>query len=603
MKKTLLFISTVLTAVAVHSQVIVAGVSPSSIVANYTHTWADPADGWGTPDFNTPGIFVEDTLKLANDGVSGLNAQGNPVSASGCNALPTGSLAGKIAVVFRGDGTTNANNGACQFALKAYNAQQAGAVGVIIINRDPNEVIGMASGDSSASVTIPVVMLDLTDGLTLVSEMQNGPVVVFMGNKTGLFANDISLNANAALAPKGGMIHSLLAQNGTEFNFEIGANITNPGNQDQNNISLNAKVIAPDGSIVYDEIVTGLQLAAGDTTGIYVAPGEAATLPTFSLPSYQPGTYTLTYTADLGAADDYNNDNSLEFTFTINDSLFSYAAIDTSTNAMGAYNFYQPNSFQTSFSICTILKDPNASRVAATGVYFSAMKATGSAPIAGEEMRFYLYSWDDQFQDLNDTTNFPSGTWTLTERASGYYNYPNDSTEAANLEGKVVYGAFDTPFILEDNVRYMACVQTVNQDLYLGHGSQNYTLNTNLYLQPMFTIENDGDYFALGFGSDLPSALGIGLVDQASAGIEEKNTVNAVAYPNPASDKITISLKAEGNANVTVTDISGRVVLSKSEDLVNGKTDLNISSLNAGVYVVNVMLNNGKTAKLSVIKK
>jgi uncharacterized protein YceK len=124
MKKLLLSLSVILSASAASAQVIVAGVSPQNIVANYTHTWADPAGGWGTPDFTIPGTFVEDTLQLADDGSTGLNAQGNPVSASGCNALVTGSLAGKIAVVFRGDGTQNTNNGACEFGLKAFNAQK-----------------------------------------------------------------------------------------------------------------------------------------------------------------------------------------------------------------------------------------------------------------------------------------------------------------------------------------------------------------------------------------------------------------------------------------------------------------------------------------------
>ena len=83
MKKLLLSISVILTAAAANAQVIVAGVSPQSIVANYTNSWADPAGGWGTPDFNIPGTFVEDTIMLVDDGSTGTNAQGNPVSAEG----------------------------------------------------------------------------------------------------------------------------------------------------------------------------------------------------------------------------------------------------------------------------------------------------------------------------------------------------------------------------------------------------------------------------------------------------------------------------------------------------------------------------------------
>ena len=64
MKKLLLTISAVALSAATYAQVIVAGISPQSIVANYAHTWADPAGGWGTPDFNIPGTYVQDTLCL-----------------------------------------------------------------------------------------------------------------------------------------------------------------------------------------------------------------------------------------------------------------------------------------------------------------------------------------------------------------------------------------------------------------------------------------------------------------------------------------------------------------------------------------------------------
>jgi len=597
MKKLLLSLSVILSAVAASAQVIVAGVSPQNIVANYTHTWADPAGGWGTPDFTIPGTFVEDTLQLADDGSPGLNAQGNPVSASGCNALAPGSLAGKIAVVFRGDGTTNTNNGACEFGLKAFNAQNAGAVAVIVINRNPNEVIAMGAGANGANVTIPVVMIDLNDGATLVNEMANGPVVVFLGNKTGLFANDVALNANSALAPKGGMVHSLLAQNGTEFNFEVGASITNPGNQPQANVTLNAKITNPSGAVVYDNTTSVLSLAAGDTAGIDVFPGGTYTLPQFSLSSYSAGTYNLTYTLSLGGADEYDADNVLNFTFTFNDSVFSYSAIDNATNRMEASNFYRPSTNNQTYSICTVVQDPNASRVAATGVYFAATKAANTAPLDGEEMALYLYTWDDQFTDLN-YANFPANNaWTLTEVASGYYYYPSD------LQGEVVYGAFANPIVLQNNTRYLACVQTVNLDLYLGYGSQNYTWNTDIYLQPMFPNESDGTRFAVGFGSDLPSALGVALIDVNNIGLAESNVVDGIAYPNPANDKVTVSIEGEGVATLNVTDVSGKTVMMNSINLVGGKSDVDIASLESGMYIFNITLENGKSAQFNVVKK
>ena len=267
---------------------------------------------------------------------------------------------------------------------------------------------------------------------------------------------------------------------------------------------------------------------------------------------------------------------------------------------MSASNFYRPSTNNQTYSVCTVINDPNASRVAATGVYFAATTAataTGTTPLDGEEMALYLFSWDDAFTDLNDV-NFPVGTaWTLTEVASGFYYYPSD------LQGEVVYGAFNTPYVLVDNQRYLACVQTVNLDLYLGYDDQNYTWNTDYYLQPMFPNESDGTRFAVGFGSDLPSALGIGLIDKNSIGLAETDVIEGVAYPNPTTDKVTVSIEGEGLANLTVTDIAGRVAMSNIVSLTAGKAELNIANLEAGVYIFNVVLENGKTAQFNVVKK
>jgi hypothetical protein len=161
-----------------NSQILVRGISPASIANSYQFTWADPYSGWATPDFYTQGVFVEDTLMVVEDGSAGINPQGFPISQEGCNPL-INNLTGKIAVIYRNS---------CEFSLKALNAQNAGAVGVIIINNVPS-VVAMGAGANSANVTIPVVMLTPEDGAILVAEMANGAVVVSMGNRCSMNGN------------------------------------------------------------------------------------------------------------------------------------------------------------------------------------------------------------------------------------------------------------------------------------------------------------------------------------------------------------------------------------------------------------------------------
>ena len=581
MRKLLLTISALALTYMSNAQVIVAGVSPQPIVANYTHTWADPAGGWGTPDFNIPGTYVQDTLMLVDDGSQGTNAQGHPIAQEGCNPL-INNLTGKIAVIYRNT---------CEFGMKALNAQNAGAVAVIVINRDP-EVIAMGAGASGATVTIPVVMIQNSDGDAIVNQMANGAVVMFLGNKTGLYANDGGISPKAALLPKQAIVPSYIAQNGTEFNFDLGARVFNYGNQAQATVSLNAKITNPSGATVYDNNVTGLSIAAGDSTDVY--PGGTSTLPQFSLATYPAGTYTVTYTVGLGVADDYDADNILTSTFTISDSLYSYGQADATTGLPAGGNYYRPGTNNQTFSVCSVINDPNASRMSAQGIYFASTTSTASAVLlTGEEMALYLYKWEDAFADLNDAN---LGFTTLTEVASGFYYYPGD------LQGESVYGAFTTPANLEDNQRYLACVQTVNLNLYIGHeNATDYTWNESYYLQPMSPNESDGTYYAAGFGSDVPSSIAVKV--SSPAGINDLNTVEGMAYPNPATDLVTISIDGEGVASLTVTDVAGRVAMTNQVDLKAGQAELNIANLEAGVYIFNVVLENGKTAQFNVVKK
>ena len=583
MKKLLLTVSAIALSAATYAQVIVAGISPQSIVANYAHTWADPASGWATPDFNIPGTYVQDTLMIVDDGSTGLNPQGNPISAEGCNPL-INNLTGKIAVVFRNT---------CEFGAKALNAQNAGAVGVIVVNRNPGEVIAMGAGATGANVTIPVVMVDINDGLALIAEMANGPVVMFLGNKTGLFPNDGGISAGAALLPRQAMIPSQLAQNGTEYNFDLGARIYNYGNQAQNNMTFTATITNPAGATVYNNQVTGISLASGDSTD--VDPTQANNLPNFSLASYPAGTYTLTYTLGLSDGDDYDADNILTSTFTVTDSLFGYAQVDATTGVPKGGNYYRPGTNNQTYSACQVIDNANASRLKANGIWFSATTAAASGVLlTGEEMALYMYKWEDVFTDLNDA-NLAFNT--LTEVANGFYYFPGD------LQGETVYGAFTTPVALEDNQRYLACVQTVNLNLYMGHeNGTNLTWNEAYYLQPMAPNESDGTWYAAGFGSDLPSSLAIAVSDN-DVNVAELNTVAGKAFPNPANDLVTVAIEGEGTAQLTVTDVAGKVAMSASLNLAAGQDNVNIASLTAGLYIFNVTLENGKTAQFNVVKK
>ena len=582
----------------VKGQVVCSGVSPASIAGNYAFSWGTPANTWGSPDFNIPGTYVQDTLMLVDDGSIGNSIiSGVPLANYGCGTL-INNLSGKIAVVYRYDGGTAST--ICYMSEKALIAQNAGAIAVLIVNRpSAGADIGTGGLTVAPSVTIPVVLLNFNDGEILRAEMQNGPVIMFLGNKTGLFANDLALRTEAALIPKKGFFPTLLAQNQTEFNFDLGARICNPGNLPQGNVSLRATVTNPAGNLVYDNSVSAMYIDINDS--IDVAPGENFTLADFALSTYPVGTYTLTYTASMmdlnmtSIVDEYASDNSISYSFTISDSIYSAAKVDTANGLPNAKIFYRPSTNNQTYSICSVISDPNASRLAVEGLYFAAVKGTavpGDSLLTGEEISVYLYKWEDVFVDLNDP-GFGFGT--LTEVAQAYYYYPSE------LGYETVFAPFNEPIVLTDNDRYLACVQTVNTNVYFGHDNTNYTWNTDYYLQPICPNENDGAYYTNGFGLDIPNALGIKVMEPVTSANELTN-IKILAYPNPAMNSITIALKASGKIALTVTDISGKIVLNSTELLFNEKAEIDISTLESGVYLLKIRTNDGQTSQINVVK-
>ncbi|WP_279426289.1 S8 family peptidase [Anaeromyxobacter terrae] len=132
-------------------------------------------------------------------------------TADACNPLAPGSLAGKAALVRRGT---------CSFYQKALNAQNAGAVAVVLYNNAAGRVSPTVAGTSA--ITIPVVAVSAAEGAIINSRLAAGSVdltwTADLGsfpNSTGNLISDFSsygLSPDLALKPDlgapGGYIYS-----------------------------------------------------------------------------------------------------------------------------------------------------------------------------------------------------------------------------------------------------------------------------------------------------------------------------------------------------------------------------------------------------------
>jgi len=88
---------------------------------------------------------------------------------------------------------------------------------------------------------------------------------------------------------------------------------------------------------------------------------------------------------------------------------------------------------------------------------------------------------------------------------------------------------------------------------------------------------------------------------------EDASYLNStVVYPNPAKDQVNISLYADqdGEALITISDITGRQIISEMRNLNAGVniTSFQTADLSAGIYMVNVMVN-GKQQTTKFVKE
>lgn len=601
MKKLLLILVANSIALLTTAQIAVTGISPSSIAGNYVFSLGETNQSWGlTLNFNNAGVHVQGVLALVEDGTPGLNPQGNPLSQEGCNPLTNASeIDGKIAVIYRNT---------CDFGVKAKNAENAGAIAVIILNRDP-EAVGMNGGAVGATVEIPVVMLSSTDGLLLTTAMQDGDVEMFIGNKAGLNTTDLGLSHQQVVIPSYLGVHKLLAQDASELSFTPGLRIYNYGSDDQVDASVNVTIVGPAGEVYNETKTFSLDGVAGNAMdSVDYFPNTANAFPTFSLATYPVGIYTITYTLNpVGGTDAFLDDNTYVTSFAVNNDYISRAHLLPTTFKPNVTSLTRPAEGDTPLSevvYCQTFSNPNASRIALTGIEASISmdSVDASSSLNGKFVFADIFKWTNA-----------SEVYAANIGGSNLdYVYPNISSNLVTITAEGVrtdqFFPFEEPTTLEDNVMYLICLTDFGQQLNIGMDRDvDYNVTSTLteqWINPLRVVEASVPaWYRLGFGHDITPAFGIKAIDVNAVAIQEMKNLDGKVYPNPVSDAINMVIPLDGKATVEVTDISGRIVAAHDVNFLNNQASINVADLANGMFIVNVVYDNGAKTTFNVIKK
>lgn len=185
-------------------------------------------------------------------------------------------------------------------------------------------------------------------------------------------------------------------------------------------------------------------------------------------------------------------------------------------------------------------------------------------------------------------TNSANRTFVINNSGPGALTINNFNITGANASEFTLVSPPTTPLTLAASANLSITVQFAP----LAAGNRSATVNIN---------NNDFDEAAYNFKVEGTATLStVGIIENAS------NTDNTTIYPNPAKDKITITIDASNDktCNITIVDVTGKLVFEKKNQLLikgNNTLDVNTQGLVDGTYFVKINSgSNSKTTKLIV---
>lgn len=189
---------------------------------------------------------------------------------------------------------------------------------------------------------------------------------------------------------------------------------------------------------------------------------------------------------------------------------------------------------------------------------------------------------------------FPAHSQTQTNTAIGGFG-SLDARNLNNLAGKYKAG-YGTPFNLDE----------IPDNLLLDKSRITHVKLVDVVgsIEPEYgTTDSFGnlinDPYPTPFYSGGFDLTGVGVINQGTLSTDDFSALSFTVYPNPANDILNVALANEDVASITLYDVSGRKVLVST---LSGSQSFDISTLNAGIYFVEIATENARNVKQVIIK-
>jgi len=489
-----------------------------------------------------------------------------------CGGPAVNDLTGKIALIRRG---------ACTFSLKAYHAQQGGAIGFIICNNNaaaPTELVGMLGGDSASAVVIPGIFTSYQTCDVIASQIASGQTV------------NISF-----------LLPTIYNQFGPYSYHTPQSQVVSMGNIGVNVVNRDTANVA-----VGVEVKVDIAEPAGGTTSLSVTldiPPSTDTAIVFD--EYTPvdlGTYTMTYSAPALTADE------LTHTFVITDGIFALDNNDFSATGglseteegfLNAGLQFHMGSFYLSGS------NGGIAPYGAFAIHNPEAFATGTP--ADDEFQVFLFDAD------------PDGDGTVNGAAESYDDFQIVAFGSYQLAtdyqaDDLILVEFDDPATLKADGQYILSVQYDGGDNGSGispdfttTGVTNYPYYNSIVFGSSATAGDPPRLYMGGFTSGNNAVIRL-LTDEfvANKDLTKLDDAQVQIFPTVTSGdlNVALSLNQLSDVKMRIFDMNSRLMNAVSFDGVKEETlNLNVSNLANGMYFLAVETANGYRALKFVVEK
>lgn len=513
--------------------------------------------------------------------------------AYGCDSIVNpDEIAGKIAYISRG---------ACSFSDKIWNAEKAGAIGVIVANRapidlqtgthDPGLIIMAGTAPASDSLTIPAIFISYEDRIELEQMMEAGTVM-------GMFEAAPLYDATGPHSywtpvdqarPLDLQVVAYRRTSDTLFNVEFNVDITDPNGMTTSFTQME------------DTLLPGKDWPTGTIHDPLIQFEDAVYTPT------ETGLYSMTYSATTMAGDDPIDDMVLTKNFEITDYTFGM-----DNGVVADQNGMQLNNE-------AYVQLPNTHDV---GAYYRMGPLGATATHAS-------FAIANPAVLLEASGNFEFKVKVYRADTDGDQNADDDLTEAIDsvtyaltgneVPNQPIFVELNAPLSLDADSLYAIMVESNDGFLFSDKMPVYTTAGGEVYPQKSIAYRFGNTFSSSGYeywnagSNDYPHGGRTPIIRLHVEGFEPPVAVEVLpegtvdVFPTLTNEQVNVKFELHERAEdvyLIVTDVNGRTMYAKEyNNILNETLSLEVNDYPAGNYFLTIQTDRGVRSTKFVVAR